>query len=146
MTWFSQRSGKREEWKFVSVVLMNLYLGCFQRVHSFSKHWRKDTRHVSEKRRKKLFWKGILFWTIPDALGQSISCRFTSLFWLGYWGWPTHLPTHPWIISHFLFLAGFPHLQILIGFLGLSNTPTHQYILNHFPFSFLTFLKTNFFC
>ena len=38
--------------RFCHNVLMNLYLGGFQCVHSFSKHRRKYAGHVSEKRKR----------------------------------------------------------------------------------------------
>ena len=47
--------------RFCHLVLMNLYLGGFQCVHSFSKHRRKYASHVSEKRKR------ILSLTIVDS-------------------------------------------------------------------------------
>ena len=48
----------------VMALLINLYLGGFQRVHAFSEHWRKYTRHLSEK-------EGFLFWIIPHGQGRT---------------------------------------------------------------------------
>ena len=51
-------------------MLMNLYLGGFQCVHSFSKHRRKYAGHVSEKRKR------ILSLTIVGVLLGRICCLF----------------------------------------------------------------------
>ena len=56
--------------RFCHLVLMNLYLGGFQCVHSFSKHRRKYASHVSEKRKR------ILSLTIVGVLLGRICCLF----------------------------------------------------------------------
>ena len=60
--------------RFCHMVLMNLYLGGFQCVHSFSKHRRKYAGHVSEKRKR---WRErILSLTIVGVLLGRICCLF----------------------------------------------------------------------
>ena len=60
--------------RFCHNVLMNLYLGGFQCVHSFSKHRRKYAGHVSEKRKR---WRErIPSLTIVGVLLGRICCLF----------------------------------------------------------------------